>query len=307
MFVTKLQRRRPPGKVAFFAKTMGRRNRSLWATFGIPFDKEGAKTKYCKCMLCKQHVCAVLRSIKHHLSACPKRSRSIGQLSASNTSPDSPSNIPSPDFQLPSPPHPTGRTGLQLPSGRVVSSQHENDGEQISKRRKKGNSSFRRFVRKDGVTKDEAEKLDKQFARSILRSSMSFSAFDSDDWYKFFYLIRPSWKPPSATQISGDLLDNEYKAVMSESRQKMLQWTSMTITIDGATHVTGKNVMNAILCGPMPFFIEHLELNIRKASAEHLHEKLTDFHDRLERYLDTSVSTMVIAKQLWLFLDRKPL
>ena len=162
-----------------------------------------------------------------------------------------------------SPLHCARHTGQQLLSDRVVSSKNDSHGAHLSKRRNKGNAAFRRFVRKDGLTKGRAEKLDKQFARSILRSSMSFSAFHSDDWYKCFYLMRPSYKPPSATSTAG-LLDNEHKALMSKSRHTMLQWTSMTIII-GTTHQSEKNVMNAFLCWPMPFFIEHLKQNIRKA------------------------------------------
>jgi hypothetical protein len=53
------------------------------------------------------------------------------------------------------------------------------------------------------------------------------------------------------------------------------------LTLDGATNIQGKQIINLMACGPMAFFLEHFSMELRRESVENLYEKLIDCKRRL--------------------------
>jgi hypothetical protein len=53
------------------------------------------------------------------------------------------------------------------------------------------------------------------------------------------------------------------------------------LTLDGATNIQGKQVINMMACGPKAFFLEHFTMELRRESAANLLEKLMDCKLRL--------------------------
>ncbi len=53
------------------------------------------------------------------------------------------------------------------------------------------------------------------------------------------------------------------------------------LTLDGATNIQGKQVINMMACGPMAFFLEHFTMELRREFADNLYYKLMDCKRRL--------------------------
>jgi hypothetical protein len=53
------------------------------------------------------------------------------------------------------------------------------------------------------------------------------------------------------------------------------------LTLDGATNIQGKQVINMMACDPMAFFLEHFTMELRRESVDNLYCKLMDCKRRL--------------------------
>jgi len=73
----------------------------------------------------------------------------------------------------------------------------------------------------------------------------------------------------------------EYTNIMAEVVRNLKQFVMICLTLDGATNVQGKQIINMMVCGPMAFFLEHFSMELRRESAENLYEKLIDYKRRL--------------------------
>jgi hypothetical protein len=131
------------------------------------------------------------------------------------------------------------------------------------------------------LTREENERLCKMFARAIHQTVMSFKAFEHHTWQEFFHALRGAFHIPSTEMIGGDLLRLEYTNIMAEVVCNLKQFVMICLTLDGATNVQGKQIINMMACGPMAFFLEHFSMELRRESAENLYEKLIDCKRRL--------------------------
>jgi hypothetical protein len=52
-------------------------------------------------------------------------------------------------------------------------------------------------------------------------------------------------------------------------------------TLDSATNLQGKQIINMMACGPKLFFLEHFTMELRRESATNLLEKLLNCKLRL--------------------------
>jgi hypothetical protein len=73
----------------------------------------------------------------------------------------------------------------------------------------------------------------------------------------------------------------EYKNIMFEVMRSLKQLVMISLTLDGATNIQGKQVINMMACGPMGFFLEHFTMELRRESADDLYCKLMDCKRRL--------------------------
>jgi hypothetical protein len=81
--------------------------------------------------------------------------------------------------------------------------------------------------------------------------------------------------------IGGDLLRAEYTETMNEVLLVLGKHPMICFTLDGATNLLGKQVINMMACGPKAYFLEHFTMELRRESAANLLEKLLDCKLRL--------------------------
>jgi hypothetical protein len=66
----------------------------------------------------------------------------------------------------------------------------------------------------------------------------------------------------------------EYAVTMNNVLLALDKHSFICFTLDGATNLQGKQVINMMACGPKPFFLEHFTMELRRESAANLLEKL---------------------------------
>ena len=114
------------------------------------------------------------------------------------------------------------------------------------------------------------EKLHQLFARAVHRTAVPFAAFEHQAWATFFQALRGSFKLPSTAAIGGELMLAEYGVTMNDVLLELGNLSLICFTLDGATNVQGKQVINMMACGPKPFFLEHFTMELRRDSADNL-------------------------------------
>ncbi|CAM6070616.1 unnamed protein product [Sphagnum tenellum] len=87
----------------------------------------------------------------------------------------------------------------------------------------------------------------------------------------------------------------EYKTVMDEVLGVIRQQRLICFTLDGATDVQGKQVINMMACGPIAFFLEHFTMELRRESASNLLEKLLSAKLRLLNCIQDPAPGFILA------------
>ncbi|CAK9270788.1 unnamed protein product [Sphagnum jensenii] len=103
---------------------------------------------------------------------------------------------------------------------------------------------------------------------------MPYSAFEHPAWKDFFQVLRGCFQLPSSTTIGGELLQAQYVVTMNDVLLALGKHSLIYFTLDNATNLQGKQVINMMACGPKPFFLEHFTMELRKESAANLLQKL---------------------------------
>jgi hypothetical protein len=135
----------------------------------------------------------------------------------------------------------------------------------------------------DYLTKEEHQHMVELFGRAIHQTAMAFHAFEHPAWDEFFHTICGSFKRPTTEAIGGDLMQLEYKNIMFEVMRSLKQLVMICLTLDGATNIQGKQVINMMACGPMGFFFEHFTMELRRESVDNLYCTRVSARPRLDR------------------------
>jgi hypothetical protein len=267
----------------------------IWEHFGEPYnpvedneESEKKKSRYCNCSACNMSVIAAAGRLRDHWAKCTKRPRAIGQLDA-GFQPSRKKNTSSQKHQSPhvlSSVRSVGSTvahscqqssssqsglGAYSPSGDTVEVQLGRTSSFFSG----GRQHF------DFLKPFEQEKLNVLFARAVHRTATPYSAFDHPAWKGFFKALRGSYVLPTRESIGGHLMSSEYTETMNEVLLALGNHRLICFTLDGATNVQGKQVINMMACGPKAYFLEHFTMQLRRESAKNLLEKLLDCKLRL--------------------------
>ncbi len=136
------------------------------------------------------------------------------------------------------------------------------------------------------------------FGRAIHQTAMPFQAFEHPAWDEFFHTICGSFKRPTTETISGDLMQLEYKNIMFEVMRSLKQLVMICMTLDGATNIQGKQVINMMAYDPMALFLEHFTMELRRESVDNLYRKLMDY----KRHLLLTIRNLAPGFQLALDL-----
>lgn len=124
----------------------------------------------------------------------------------------------------------------------------------------------------DFLKKDEQQKLDILFARAIHRTAMPFAAFEHPAWKLFSKSVRGCLQLPSTEAIGGQLMQDEYLYVMNDVLLALSKMSLICITLDGATKVQGKQVINLMACSPIAMFLEHFTMELRRECSKSVGE-----------------------------------
>ena len=260
-----------------------RSKEEIWSKFGDSYKGDESKsTKYCRCSACSEPVIAACGRLRDHWAKCPKRARGIGQLDAGFVPSRKKYYQSREQRQTPSRQHSVASTtntvasasqaglGAFSPSGDTVDDQVVH-------------SSFFSGGRQhfDTLKPHEQEKLNVLFARAVHRTATPFSAFEHPAWKAFFRSLRGCYILPTREAIGGHLMTSEYTETMNEVILDLGKHSLICFTLDGATNVQGKQVINMMACGPKAYFLEHFTMQLRRESASNLLEKLLDCKLRL--------------------------
>jgi hypothetical protein len=115
----------------------------------------------------------------------------------------------------------------------------------------------------------------------IALPAMPYSAFDHPVWKLFFHALCSCYQLPTRNQIGGELMMYEYTKTMNKVLLSLGKNPLICFTLDGATNLQGKQVINMMACVPKAFFLEHFTMQLRRESAGNLLEKLLDCSLRL--------------------------
>jgi len=133
----------------------------------------------------------------------------------------------------------------------------------------------------DSLKKGELEKLHQLFTRGVHRMAMPYSDFEHPTWKDLSQALHSCFQLPSSTAISGELMRTEYAVTMNDVLLAFGKHSLICFTLDGATNLLGKQVINMMACGPKPFFLEHFTMELRTESATNLLKKLLNCKLRL--------------------------
>ena len=113
----------------------------------------------------------------------------------------------------------------------------------------------------DSMSKADQEHAEELMARAMHRTAERFSIFDNPLWRDFFKFLRPSFRIPGREVIGGRLLDTEYLSIQCDVILAIKEFTTICMTLDGATNKCGKQILNMMGAGPAAFFLEHFQMD----------------------------------------------
>ncbi|CAK9207872.1 unnamed protein product [Sphagnum troendelagicum] len=237
---------------------MGKTKDNIWSKFGQSYKHGDAKLSYCKCSACDEPVITTAGCMRDHWAKCLKHPHAIGQLDAG--------------FQ---PSRKSAKTWIVQSSS--AHSLAGNGGSTVGELVEPLNplpffiSSRQHF---DSLKKGKLEKLHQLFTCNVHRTAMLYSAFEHPTWKDFFQALCGYFQLPSSTAIGGDLMRAEYAITMNDVLLALSKHSLICFTLDNATNLQGKQVINMMACGPKPFFLEHFTMELRRESVANLLEKL---------------------------------
>jgi len=106
------------------------------------------------------------------------------------------------------------------------------------------------------------------WAESVFSNGWSFNSVENPVLKMFFERIRPSWKPPSAYQLSHKLLDSIGKGVESKSSGALSRACNITLMLDGWTDVTNTSLVNIAAYGDSPVFLKSVDPGAERHDAK---------------------------------------
>ena len=165
----------------------------------------------------------------------------------------------------------------------------------------KANGRFQNHV--NLITCEERrKKLNELLARAIYATSSPMDMTENYHWKQFFKAIRPTYIPPTAFDLRGYLLKNEYKRVMKSVENKISYASNYVLVTYGWSSPKGE--IHFIVTTPEPVYFkslvsknlkdevyisEHIAEVIEKIGSEKFMLLLTDDSPSMTKACDTIV------------------
>ncbi len=101
--------------------------------------------------------------------------------------------------------------------------------------------------------------------------------------------------------IGGELMRVEYVVTMNNVLLTLGKHSLIYFTLDSATNLQGKQIINMMACGPKLFFLEHFTMELRRESATNLLEKLLNCKLRLLGSIRQPIPGFVLLRDVGMF------
>jgi len=131
----------------------------------------------------------------------------------------------------------------------------------------------------DSISLDLKTAADEALARAAFATAIPLCTFQHPLWIKAFSILRPAYKPPTAYNLGGKLLQNEYERIMTETHQKINEAASLAIMTDSWTNIKGESIVNFMISTPKPMFLKSLKRENKETGefiAFHLKEIINE-------------------------------
>ena len=236
--------------------------------------------KVSRCKYCRKDVGKKIERVLKHLEKCEKKAQHVAQpgddddgneedddvmeMEASCTQGSSSSNTGLPALESSSVNVPLSVAPSTSSTSSRPTSQRS-DNQKPSKMRKL--DTF--VVTTDASTK---MKLDSQVAKAFYSCRIPFNAIENDEFRKLIEMLRPGYNPPSRKDLSGFLLDKEYKCY-EDKMKSSLSDSLVTISQDGWSNVRSDPIVatGAHTDGKC-FPLDQTDVGSTTKSAEYLFE-----------------------------------
>jgi hypothetical protein len=93
----------------------------------------------------------------------------------------------------------------------------------------------------------------------------------------------------------------EYAITMNDVLLAFNKHSLICFTLDDATNLQGKQIINMMACGPKPFFLEHFTMELRRESTANVLEKLLNCKLRLLESIHQPAPGFVLSRDVRMF------
>lgn len=127
------------------------------------------------------------------------------------------------------------------------------------------------------LTVEQSTRIDIHYVMWMIRKALPFTVGDDEDLNSLWKIMRPNYRPPSARQLSGDVLDSLYK------RTEMVVWrtlveeasvTGVVLCSDGSADGCGDPLEHVIALTPKPLLIKINQYTTESQTAPFLFGEL---------------------------------
>lgn len=123
----------------------------------------------------------------------------------------------------------------------------------------------------------EQENLEVLLAEAIHTTGAPFSIFSHRKWKNFFRQVCPSFKLPTSEAIRGPLQDKQYIKAMSKVLKFLQRVKYVIVSLDEATNLNHESIQSVLICTPQGYLMEHLMLELKRETSQHLTAKILSF------------------------------
>ena len=110
--------------------------------------------------------------------------------------------------------------------------------------------------------------IDSAIARAVYSSNTPLNFAENHYWQEAFRLLNPSYNPPKKSQLTGQLLDEEYERVSAKIAEKVNKCTCIAVIATGWTNATG--YVNITVSTPQPVFLKSIDTKESECSAAYI-------------------------------------
>lgn len=159
----------------------------------------------------------------------------------------------------------------------------------------------------DSMSKREEENCHNLLARAIYASGTPLSITENVHWQKFLTTLRPSYTPPSRSQLSYSLLDKSYEDMKLDVRKKIDNSTTVGLQCDGWSNLRNEGIINFIISTPEPVLFKTLCTEGNKQTGQYIADEISNVIEDIgyKKVLGICTDNCSAMKRGWQILQEK--